>query len=282
MRRKLVLTIATAAVAAVAISFGGLAYADRELGSGSGSGSGDADTKIIGGRPATEDYKFHASLQLKDQGDRPTPHQCGGSLIAPEWVLTAAHCVAEVDGTVLDPADYHINIGSNDYLDGEQIDAAAFEVHPYWGTDHESMADIALIKLEHASSEKPVAMSLHPASDTRVLGWGRTVEDDPTSIPRVAQELDTKLLNFDECKQGDEFDITPGDLCIDIPNGDSGPCFGDSGSPAMFKSGDTWRIFGVTSRGPGQTGCLNGPMVYTNIDWWADWIAETSGQALTS
>ncbi|MGH8791667.1 MAG: S1 family peptidase [Stackebrandtia sp.] len=277
MRRKFALTAAATAVAVAALGVGGLAYADREYGA---NPDDEAGTKIIGGQPASEDYTFHASMQYKDQGDRPSPHRCGGSLVAPEWILTAAHCVASVDGVKLDPADFHVNVGSNDYLGGETINAEAFETHPYWGTDNESAADIALIKLEHAAAAEPVATSIHPSGDdpVRIIGWGRTAEDDSGSIPQEAQELDTKLLNFDDCKYGDEFDITPGDLCVDIPNGDSGPCFGDSGSPVMFKDGEEWKIFGLTSRGPGESGCLNGPEVYTNIDWWQDWVDETIGQ----
>lgn len=272
MRSKLVVACTAAAFGAVTLLGGGLALADQA------AADSRPKPEIIGGNPASEPYPFHVSLQWKD--DRPNPHRCGGALIDPEWVVTAAHCVAELDGTPLDPADFRINIGSNDNQAGTDIDLASFEVHPYWGANAESAGDIALIRLAEPASEQPIENILHPSEDetVRIIGWGRTASDDPDSLPTAAQELDTRLLLFADCAYGDEFEITPGDVCVDIPNGTSGPCAGDSGSPLLWRVDGVWRLVGVTSRGPGESGCLNGPEVYTTTDYYWDWITETIGQ----
>ncbi|WP_250564514.1 trypsin-like serine protease [Sphaerisporangium fuscum] len=67
-----------------------------------------AGAAIIGGRPATEAYPFMAYLRKKG-----LPSHCGGSLIAANWIVTAAHCA----GLVV-PGKTKARIGSPDRLKG--------------------------------------------------------------------------------------------------------------------------------------------------------------------
>ena len=256
-KRSLVVGLLAGAATAMAAVLVPSAFADDKA---------DITPKIVGGGDADQTYSFMVSLQ---EGGG---HFCGGSLINPEWVLTAAHCVEGQDA-----ANVNMRIGTNEHqTGGEEAQAAEIVVHPdYDGSSPGN--DIALVKLAAAATSAPVALAADAPVGTasRLLGWGQTCpQPGACGAPDFLQQLDVEVLDAAQCTGIDG----ALELCTSNPNGNAGACYGDSGGPQIVGDAGNFQLIGVTSRsGNGDSTCATGPSIYTNAVAYADWIAQTTG-----
>ena len=113
---------------------------------------------IVGGGPASEDYPWMVSLQSSSD------HFCGGALIRPDWVLTAAHCPEgeEVENLSVLLGQHQLS-GSG----GERIQVAEVVMNEGYATDENGGHDTALLRL--ALKELPF-LSRSQATDGRLQG----------------------------------------------------------------------------------------------------------------
>lgn len=254
------------------------------------SGEAEVSPSIIGGCPADQTYSFMASLQYTRNGV-PNSHRCGGALVRANWVVTAAHCVttAGTNGapfTVMDPALFHVRVGSTDRTTGGSVaNVRSIVVHPDYAAlaDRSSGNDIALLELATPVAQQPVTLSVRetsPGLAVREIGWGYASNEDagnPANLPKTLQQLDTVLLppTTEKCvtdaEDGDAWGIRTGDVCADNPEGVRGPCGGDSGSPLLRQVDGRWELIGVDSRGVGSV-CGASPDIYTSTVYFFGWI----------
>ncbi len=208
---------------------------------------------VVGGSDATRAYPHMAALE------RDGSFICGGSLVAPGFVLTAAHCVADEPG-----AAYRVGLGSADRTaPAERIDVAQVTVHESYGRPTAASNDVALLRLASPSAQAPIAV-LEPGEEGRwapgktvtVIGWGTRVTNDVIGVTATErlQEVSVPRQADATCSQsyGGGFEASS-ELCAGELLGLKDSCQGDSGGPLMVDGpAGVPALVGVVSFG---TGC---------------------------
>lgn len=213
---------------------------------------------IIGGETASPaDFPSVVALE-----EGPGDWFCTGTLITGDWVLTAAHCIDEVSGTI------SVRFGDPDVNDADGGTAVAVSaVHSHPDFDWESEAwdnDIAMLRLatpvtDHAPT--PIHRE-RVVAETTVLDVGYGVEDNNDAGGGLLRKVEKRTA---ACAGADD----PGALdenvlCMDASDG-RGSCFGDSGGPTFAVTADNQRVVvGVTSGGTGDL-CGAGWDIYTSV-----------------
>ncbi|KAL0629406.1 Ovochymase-2 [Plecturocebus cupreus] len=247
-------------------------------------------SRILGGSQVEKgSYPWQVSLKQRQK------HICGGSIVSPQWVITAAHCVAKRNIV----STLNVTAGEHDLSQtepGEQtLTIETVIIHPHFSIKKPMDYDIALLKMAGAFQfghfVGPICL-LEPWEQFEAgficttAGWGRLTEDGVPS--QVLQEVNLPILTQEECVEalltlnrpisGKTF------LCTGFPDGGRDACQGDSGGSLMCQNKKgAWTLAGVTSWG---LGCGRGwrnnvrkndqgsPGIFTDLSKVLPWIRE--------
>ncbi|HEX8082941.1 MAG TPA: serine protease [Solirubrobacteraceae bacterium] len=258
---------------------------------------------VVGGGPATQAYPYMAAFEYQYAGETDFTQVCGASLVAPDKVLTAAHCVyddrdGDLDFEQVPPSTVRVLLGTHDLEDrgGERIAAKSIEVFPAY--DSSSKGDISLVTLVKSSTKGTPVRIANPASEkplwapgkqATVTGWGTFLYMDPglgyqnelqeVQVPMVADEDCDAAYPFDDPVRGDFY--AEYDVCAGETSGGKDTCQGDSGGPLVVPDASGTLVqAGVVSRGFG-CGYPNSYGVYARVGdtLLYDWIKARVPQA---
>ncbi|KAJ2668379.1 hypothetical protein IWW42_005247 [Coemansia sp. RSA 1085] len=261
--------------------------------------------RVIGGTDAgSGSYPFAAFLMV-DEGD--STAFCGGSIISPEWILTAGHCVVDtrggnklhINGTetphqlaqklqtkwpanwgksqrqfkTVGPKDIVVGVGSIYNVQTEPQKVSKVVVHPDLDLDYFDN-DIALLKLKHKlkfnSHVQPIHIDTDVVSDGLTvtgIGWGKTSLESQTTA-NVLQQVDLQTGDEGLCRRiRPEFDDNDGNYICVTTPEGRDTCSGDSGGPLLRRCNGDPRLTGSLG---------NGPWVLLGITSYGDSVASSS------
>jgi secreted trypsin-like serine protease len=251
-------------------------------------GNGRPQTKIVGGHDAPDGaWPWQVYLQIAGDycAEQPKAGLCGGSLIHPQWVLTAAHCLVSAN-RLREPSQIEVVHGTNRRCSGGvRTQATKLFVHPDY-SEKTWRGDVGLVRLDREivadrtslvtlQSEKLERAFGRPGTCAMATGFGLTDWRDPGSAATRLQQVDVPIVPLGKCEVFYMRELD-GLVCAGYWSGTKDSCRGDSGGPLVVPGGPTgWTQVGVVSRG--RRDCATGPSLtlYARVSQYLGWIQRT-------
>ena len=271
--------------------------------------------RIIGGISAVPgDIPWQAFINIDFSDNGTEVYLCGGVVIAPRIMLTAAHCIVN-GGRIATPLHVKVWAGITSVFSATSrnaIPVSAINVHPSYNSSNFNN-DIAVIRLSQDLPETAIPIQIASVSTQNradaefantwvanssrpanllISGWGSVTPNPDSAGSTQLQQTVLSGVPDRVCDNLWGSSVHPGVYSIFVcasppsPNLSRDSCFGDSGGPLVWQdpqaSSDPdfgLRLLGLVSFGEGCAGNL--PGVYTQVSTYLDWIAAVTGSDFT-
>ncbi|NXS39254.1 ACRO protein, partial [Balaeniceps rex] len=240
--------------------------------------------RVVGGRDA-QPGAWPWIVSIQDPWKISIGHICRGSLISPQWVLTAAHCFIEARHITMWRVVIRATRLTQLGPEAQVRNIKRLLVHKYYSNILERN-DIALLELDQpVQCSSYVQLACVPDASLRVSelatcyvsGWDSTTarHEFPKISTDVLQEAKVRLIGVNLCNSSWWYRgaIHTHSFCAGYPQGGIDTCQGDSGGPLVCKdnNADYFWLVGVTSWGKGCARAKR-PGIYTSTQPFYDWI----------
>ncbi|XP_054003585.1 proclotting enzyme-like isoform X1 [Hylaeus anthracinus] len=240
--------------------------------------------RVVGGEEALPGrWPWMAAIFL--HGSKRTEFWCGGSLIGPRHILTAAHCTRDQRQRPFAARQFTVRLGDIDLERDDEPSApetyAVKKIHAHPKFSRVGFYnDIAVLELTRPVRKSPYVIPIcMPQSRYRnerfagarptVVGWGTTYYGGKEST--VQRQAVLPVWRNEDCNAAYFQPITSNFLCAGYSQGGKDACQGDSGGPLMLRADGRWIQIGIVSFG-NKCGEPGYPGVYTRVTEYTDWI----------
>jgi secreted trypsin-like serine protease len=270
------------------------------------------DTEMIVAGSEAPEGKYPYQVRLYSSMDDKIGF-CGGSIIAPQWVLTAGHCITEGDfakgpTTATEPSKVVVGYGSNDRTKTKKVEVEKVIVNPnYLAKGRGGKVDLTLLKLKRPVPNAKVVPFADPDSDKKYLvpgakvtitGWGAlwdAYDEDVKALmaelgpenemmlkwqaPLRLREVEVEALDTETCNaayQQIQGEVWDSEICGIYKGTTKAQCHGDSGGPIVVPGdvpGGLLQV-GVVSWSV-KCATTGTPSIFARVSTSADWINAT-------
>ncbi|XP_064556446.1 chymotrypsin-1 [Drosophila montana] len=242
--------------------------------------SGFTPTRVVGGSdvPHGDYVPYQVSLQYRVRDGH--VHFCGGSIIAPNRILTAAHCCKGLNATRMSVV---AGIRNLDDQGGSRSRVLSYDIHP----DYRELvtSDIAVLSIEPPLVYNNVSVApIEFASEEFVVGgvpvtltgWGLRLPVafpflENVNYPKTLQRMSYRTITNQECRERGMEDVSDTEICA--RGVFRGACSGDSGGP-LVRNDNGLKQVGVVSYGLVVCGLFISPDVYTRVSTFSNWLQQ--------